>query len=44
MYGVGPFTHTDPTDRPKDVFGGTNTLHFTPEGETYLLLPVIPME
>jgi len=42
MYGVGPFTHNDPVDRPMDIYGGTNTLHFGPDGETYLLLPVIP--
>ena len=28
MKGVGPFTHTDPRDRPPEIFGGTNTLHF----------------
>ncbi len=43
MYGVGPFTHNDPVDRPKDIYGGKNTLHFGPGGETYLMLPVIPM-
>jgi uncharacterized protein len=42
MKGVGPFTHTDPRDRPPDVFGGTNTLHFGAAQMPYLLLPVIP--
>ena len=28
MKGVGPFTHTDPRDRPPEIFGGANTLHF----------------
>lgn len=41
MYGVGPFTHNDPVDRPMEIYGGTYTLHFD-AGETYLLLPVIP--
>ncbi len=42
MKGVGPFTHTNPQDRPPDVFGGTNTLHFAPGQQSYVLLPVIP--
>jgi uncharacterized protein len=42
MKGVGPFTHTDPRDRPPEVFGGTNTLHFGPGMAPYLLLPIIP--
>ena len=44
MYGVGPFTHNDPFDRPMEIYGGANTMHFSPNGETFLLLPVIPME
>jgi hypothetical protein len=40
--GVGPFVHDDPRDRPADVFGGTNTLHFKPGHQPYVLLPVIP--
>ena len=28
MKGVGPFTHTNPLDRPPHIFGGRNTLHF----------------
>ena len=42
MKGVGPFTHTDPRDRPQEIFGGTNTLHFGGAMMPYLLLPVIP--
>jgi predicted acyl esterase len=42
MKGVGPFTHADPRDRPREVFGGRNTLHFAPGKIPYLLLPVIP--
>jgi predicted acyl esterase len=42
MKGVGPFTHTNPADRPADVFGGTNTLHFAVGRMPYVLLPIIP--
>ena len=42
MKGVGPFTHTNPQDRPPDIFGGKNTLHFGPDKMPYLLLPIIP--
>jgi len=42
MKGVGPFTHTDPRDRPPEIFGGTNTLHFGGDAMPYLLLPIIP--
>jgi uncharacterized protein len=42
LTGVGPFVHDDPRDRPKDVFGGTDTLHFEAGRQPYLLLPVIP--
>jgi hypothetical protein len=40
--GVGPFTHTDPADRPPELFGGTVTLHTGGARASYLLLPVIP--
>jgi len=40
--GVGPFVHDDPRDRPKEIFGGSNTLHFESGRQPYLLLPVIP--
>jgi predicted acyl esterase len=42
MKGVGPFTHTDPHDRPPEIFGSVNTLHFGDAMQPYLLLPVIP--
>jgi hypothetical protein len=41
MKGVGPFTHTDPHDRPASVFACRNSLHFVPGKMPYLLLPVI---
>jgi uncharacterized protein len=42
MKGVGPFTHTDPRDRPPEIFVATNTLHFGAAQAPYLLLPIIP--
>jgi hypothetical protein len=30
--------HDDPRDRPKDIFGGSNTLHFESGRQPYLLL------
>jgi uncharacterized protein len=42
MRGVAWFTHDDPTDRPPEVFGGTNTLHTGGPHRSYLLLPVLP--
>jgi uncharacterized protein len=42
LTGVGPFLHVHPKDRPAEVFGGTNALHFAPDKPNYLLLPVIP--
>ena len=42
MKGVGPFTHTDPRDRPPEIFGGSNVLHFSAGRMPYLLLPIIP--
>jgi len=42
MKGVGPFTHTDPADRPPEIFGGKNALHFSATTAPYLLLPIIP--
>jgi hypothetical protein len=42
LTGVGTFVHVHSNDRPRDVFGGTNTLHFAPEKQPYLLLPIIP--
>lgn len=44
MTGVGPFRHADPRDRPPEIFGGKNTLHFVEGSEPFLLLPVIPSQ
>ena len=42
LLGCGPFLHNDPRDRPSAVFDGETTLHFDPNEQPYLLLPVIP--
>jgi predicted acyl esterase len=42
MKGVGPFTHTDPRDRPPEIFDTINTLHFLRDAAPFLLLPIIP--
>ena len=42
LTGVGPFIHVHPQDRPKEIFGGQYTLHFKPDEQPYVLLPVIP--
>jgi hypothetical protein len=42
MKGHGMFVHTDPHDRPADVYGGTTTLVSGPDRQSYLLLPFIP--
>lgn len=42
LKGCGPFLHNDPRDRPMEVFGGTTTLHISPENPGFILLPVIP--
>ena len=42
MKGVGPFTHTDPDDRPAAIFACRNTLHFAAGRQPYVLLPMIP--
>jgi hypothetical protein len=42
LKGCGPFLHDDPVDRPAEVYGGTTTLHWSPDHQPYLLLPVIP--
>jgi uncharacterized protein len=44
MKGVGPFTHTHPQDRPPEIFGGKNTLHFGAKNAPYVLLPIIPKQ
>ncbi len=43
MYGVGPFSHENPVDRPPDVFHTTNHLHFGPGHQPYVLMPIIPV-
>jgi uncharacterized protein len=42
LRGCGPFLHDDARDRPAVVFGGTTTLHFGPDRQAYILVPVIP--
>ncbi|HEX2216704.1 MAG TPA: CocE/NonD family hydrolase [Xanthobacteraceae bacterium] len=42
MHGVGPFKHDEPSDRPPEIFAGTTTLHFAPDRQAYVLLPVVP--
>ena len=42
MKGTGPFTHTNPVDRPPTIFAGATTLHISPRTAPHLLLPVIP--
>jgi hypothetical protein len=42
MKGCGPFVHDDTDDRPPEIFGGRNTLHFSADKPAHLLLPVIP--
>jgi len=42
MKGCGPFIHTDPKDRPQEIFGGKVTLHTGGDKGAYLLLPFIP--
>ena len=42
MTGCGPFLHDDPSDRPREVFGGTVNIHTGPGRLSRLLVPVIP--
>lgn len=42
MYGVGPFTHENPIDRPAEIFHTSNTLHWDEGFSPSLLLPIIP--
>ena len=42
MYGVGPFSHENPVDRPPEVFHTHNHLHCGPGHQPYVLLPIIP--
>ncbi len=40
--GVGPFTHTNPQDRPVEIYGGQQTLYGGGARGSYVLLPLIP--
>jgi predicted acyl esterase len=40
--GSGFFLHNHPEDRPKDVYGGSSTIHTGGDHPSYLLIPVIP--
>jgi hypothetical protein len=40
--GCGPFLHSDPRDRPPEIFGKAVTLHCGPRRPAHVLLPVIP--
>jgi hypothetical protein len=42
LRGSGPYLHDDPTDRPREVFGGRPTIHVGPATPSWLLLPVVP--
>jgi uncharacterized protein len=42
LRGVGPFTHNEPRNRPAEIFGGINTLHFAENHRPWLMLPIIP--
>jgi hypothetical protein len=44
MKGHGIFLHTDPQDRPTDVYGGMTTLVSSADEPSYLLLPIIPRD
>jgi predicted acyl esterase len=43
LRGVAWFTPRRPTDRPPELFAGTNTLHAGGQYQSYLLLPMLPM-
>ncbi len=40
--GVGPFFHNHAKDRPAEISQTWNSLHFAPDKQPYVLLPVIP--
>ena len=44
MKGNGIFLHTDPQDRPAEVFTGTTTVISDAARQSYLLLPFIGPE
>lgn len=40
--GSGPFIHTNPQDRPVEIFGGRHTLYSGGSTASYVLLPMVP--
>jgi len=40
--GCGPFLHDDPRDRTVERYGGTTAIHFGPDRENWVLLPIVP--
>ena len=40
--GSGFFLHNHAEDRPKEIYGGKNTMHTGGDQPSYLLVPVIP--
>jgi uncharacterized protein len=40
--GSGLFLHTDPQDRPPNIFDGRTTIHTGPDTPAHVLLPTIP--
>jgi uncharacterized protein len=40
--GCAVFTHTDPRDRPAEIFSGKVTLHTGQDHQSFVLLPIIP--
>ncbi|GLA50104.1 hypothetical protein AnigIFM63604_006126 [Aspergillus niger] len=42
LAGSGIFQHDDPSDRPESVFKGNNHVHFGPNYDNWISLPVIP--
>jgi predicted acyl esterase len=43
MKGSGIFLHNDPSDRPRDIFGGINTIHTGGDRSSYVLMPLVPV-
>src|SRR6266566_3204010 len=43
LRGVAWFTHDDSTDRPPELFAGTNSIYTGGPYQSYLLLPMLPM-
>jgi uncharacterized protein len=44
MHGSGPFTHTNPQDRPPEIYGGRTRVYGGGDKGSHLLLPIIPAE